>query len=165
MAMVSTILGWGRNSLELILLQELRELVETAPRRLPHYNAGNPAGYGQVRPFQDYGSHHYGGLGSNIFPPISPEEFRLHFMFGSDKYAEALSCLDLTVDVHRAALGLASFPYRFYENGVTNRWVTQEHALLVFSKRLRTRGSCLIHLEHFFGRSSGWISEVGTHYK
>ena len=56
-------------------------------------------------------------------------------------------------------MGLPSFPYRF-EHGIATRWVTQETALLVFLKRLRTRGSVVMHLEVFFGRSVGWISEV-----
>ena len=84
----STVLGWGAFSLQFILMRELREKAEFAPRLLPNYNAGNPLGCGETRPFQDYGAPHYGGAGSNIFPPISDEEFRLHLMFDADKFPE-----------------------------------------------------------------------------
>jgi len=96
----------------------------------------------------------------NIFPPISDEEFRESFMFGPDKFPEVLACLQLPSTPARAIAGLASFPYRFAEDGTPTRWVTQETALLVFLKRLTSRGSTLISLEKFFGRSVGWICEV-----
>lgn len=76
-----------------IVVRDLRQQADAAPRLLPLYYAGNPLGYNRPRPFRDYGAPHYGGLGSNIMPPISDEEFRSHFMFGSDKIVEVLTCL------------------------------------------------------------------------
>jgi len=142
-----------------IISRDFNEQAQTAPRIMPRYNAGNPLGYSTMRPFQNYGAPFWGGVGSNVSPPISDEEFRVHFYFGSDKIAQVLHHLQFPATAARVALGLPSFPIRF-ENGVPVRWTTQETALLVFLKRLRTRGSTVMGLEQFFGRSVGWISEV-----
>lgn len=44
--------------------------------------------------------------------------------------------------------------------GIPRFLISPELALLVFLKRLRTRGSVLVQLQGFFGRSTGWISSV-----
>ena len=49
-----------------IAQQDLVQQALAAPRPLPIYSSANPLGYGQHRPFQDYGPPFYGGLGSNI---------------------------------------------------------------------------------------------------
>ena len=45
-------------------------------------------------------------------------------------------------------------------DGAPIRWVSQETVFLVFFKRMWTRGSVVIQLQSFFGRSVGWISQV-----
>lgn len=119
---------------------------------------GNPAGYNREHEFQDYGAPFYGGIGSNISPPISGAKFKSHFMFGREEIQQVIDCLCLPVDPAKEGLA-ACFPYRFH-NGNPVRWVTHETAVLIFLKRLQTRGSTVKHLQRFFGRTEGYISEV-----
>ena len=89
---------WGVFAVRLIaavVFDDVREQIANAPRPLPTYYAGNPLGYNVPRPFVNYGAPHYGGVGSNVTPPISPEEFRLNFLFGPDKIPEVLASLQL----------------------------------------------------------------------
>jgi hypothetical protein len=79
-------------------------------------------------------------------------------MYGSDKIAEVVASLCFPRTPGRPAN--KDFAYRWDTHGVATRWVSAEIALLVFLKRLRTRGTVVIQLQHFFGRSSGWISGV-----
>ncbi len=65
------------------------------PRRLPRDYAGNVFRYNAPSRFQHYGAPHYGGADSQINPPLSAEELRLHFMFGPDKIPEVLDSLRL----------------------------------------------------------------------
>jgi hypothetical protein len=53
-------------------------------------------------------------------------------------------------------LGPATFPYRFDANGRPVRWIEPVHALLIILKRLRTRGSTVIQMQSFLGRSVGY---------
>ena len=154
-------LGLGTNIIFQVVLDDLAYQAQTAPRPFPTYNAGNHLGYGLPRDFRDYGAPYWGGVGSNISPPLSDEEFRSHFFFGSDVFSRALASLSLPADPARVALGLPPFPYRF-EGGISTRWLTQETAFLVFCKRLSTRAATAFQLQFFFGRSSGWISEVSN---
>ena len=78
-------------------------------------------------------------------------------MFGSDVIDQVLDSIKLPSTIGRL---VTTFPYRFDATGQAIRWVTPHSALLVFLKRMRTRGSVLVHLQSFFGRSVGWISEV-----
>jgi hypothetical protein len=140
-----------------LVVADKRKQATTYPRSLPTYSRGNPAGYGEVRPFQHYGAPFYGGVGSNISPMLSLEEFRSHFMFGPEKIPDVLNCLRFPATPGRVG---DTFPVRFDSQGQPIRWVSPETALLVFLKRMRTRGSVVIQLQSFFGRSIGWISEV-----
>jgi len=72
---------------------------------------------------------------------------------------EVLDVLQLPATPGR--LGPATFPYRF-ENGTPSRWIEPVHALLIFLKRIRTRGSTAIQMQSFFGRSVGYLSEVAN---
>ena len=93
-----------------------------------------------------------------INPPLSDAEFKSHFLFGRDKIAEVLACLQFPKTAGRPAN--RDFAIRCDRHGYPIRWVGAETALLVFLKRLRTRGDAVIQLQSFFGRSEGWISLV-----
>ena len=93
-----------------------------------------------------------------INPPLSDAEFKTHFLFGRDKIAEVLACLQFPKTAGRPAN--RDFAIRCDRHGNPIRWVGAETALLVFLKRLRTRGDAVIQLQSFFGRSEGWISLV-----
>ena len=141
-----------------IAASDIQNQIDNAPRVLPVLSNGNPAGYGTWRDFRDYGAPHYGGLGSMINPPLSDAEFKSHFLFGRDKIAEVLACLQFPKTAGRPAN--RDFAIRCDRHGNPIRWVGAETALLVFLKRLRTRGDAVIQLQSFFGRSEGWISLV-----
>jgi hypothetical protein len=139
---MAIILGFEPNIVMLLVICAWFRRRQTVPRPLPEYYAGNVLGYNRPRPFQNYGAPYYGGVGSGIVPPISAEEFRQHFMFGPDKFPVVLRALRLPADPIREAEGKPSFPY-YYRDGVATRFVRQETALLVFLKRMRTRGTSL----------------------
>ena len=67
-------------------------------RRLPRYNAGNPYGDNIPREFQDYEPPYLGGVGSNITPPLSDEEFRLNFFISKGKVYGSPSGIGFTED-------------------------------------------------------------------
>ena len=141
-----------------IIIADLKEQADNAPRRLPWYSTANAAGFNCPREIQHYGGPHWGGALSNIRPFLSREEFRSHFLFPSEVFAEVLAALDFPRTPGRPAD--KDFAYMHDENGVPIRWVSQDTAFLVFLKRLRTRESVTIQLQAFFGRSIGWISQV-----
>ena len=156
----AVILGTGFIGLQAVLAWDSANQASNAPRPLPEFYAGNPAGYNLPRVLQEYGAPFYGGVGSNVATPLSLEEYRTTFMFDPSKIPEVLVSLGLPADPVRVALGHeATFPYRFL-NGVATRWVKPETALLVFLRRMRTRGSVLMADQRFWGRSVGWQSEV-----
>ena len=93
--MMAAQLGLGVQIIQLIAQADLQYQALNAPRVLPKYDAGNPFGYGTWRPFQHYGAPHYGGVGSNIYPPISPAEFISHFGFGPEFIPRLITALQL----------------------------------------------------------------------
>lgn len=56
-------------------------------------NSGNPEGYNNARPLQDYGPPQWGGVGGDINPFLSDDEFRYHFGFASWMLMEVLEVL------------------------------------------------------------------------
>jgi len=151
-------LGLSVYQLTSIAATDYAEQCASASRPIPSYNRGNPEGYNTARPFRDYGPPGWAGVGSQIDPPLSDEEFRSHFGFASHLILEVLDGLLLPATPGR--LGSATFPYRFDPDGTPTRWIEPVHALLIFLKRPRTRGSAVIQMQSFFGRSSGFLSEV-----
>ena len=77
-----------------ITIADLKEQADNAPRRLPWYSTANAAGFNCPREIQHYGGPHWGGALSNIRPFLSREEFRSHFLFPSEVFAEVLAALD-----------------------------------------------------------------------
>ena len=127
-----------------IITNDLLTQAANTPRPIPNYDMGNPAGYGNWRPWQHYGAPHYGGQLSGINPPLSPEEFRSHFMFGPDKIPEVLACFRFPVTL--GGRPGHTFAINTNMNGSARFFVSPETALLVFLKRMRTRGSVVIQL-------------------
>jgi len=154
----ATALGLPLPTIVEVIVGDLVEQVENAPRLLPRYSTGNVFGINTPREFQHYGAPYFGGLGSNIRPPLSPEEFRNMFFFPQEKILEVLAAFQFPRSLGRPAD--QDFAYMFDADGAPIRWVSQETAFLVFLRRLRTRGSVIIQLQSFFGRSIGWISLV-----
>ena len=141
-----------------IILDDLADQALNAPRRLPWFSTGNALGFNCPREYQHYGWPYYGAAQSGIRPSLSREEFRSHFLFPSIVFAEVLAALRFPRSPGRPPN--KDFAYMHDANGVPIRWVSQETAFLVFLKRMRTRGSVVIQLQAFFGRSIGWISQV-----
>ena len=135
----ATALGLPLPTIVEVIVGDLVEQVENAPRLLPRYSTGNVFGINTPREFQHYGAPYFGGLGSNIRP-------------------EVLAAFQFPRSLDRPAD--QDFAYMFDADGAPIRWVSQETAFLVFLRRLRTRGSVIIQLQSFFGRSIGWISLV-----
>ena len=125
---------------------------------IPRYYAGNVWGYNSPRAYRNFGGPHWGGDGSGIVPPLSRAEFKSHFLFDSSKIVAVLALLDFPRSPGRPMN--KDFAYMHNSDGEPIRWVSQETAFLVFLKRMRTRGSVVIQLQSFFGRSVGWISQV-----
>jgi len=145
--------------LQMLHRMDIDEQLARAPRTQLTLSNANPIKANLPRETNNYGAPHYANENGPIRPALSRYEFKQHFYYGSTEIPMVLEALQFPRDPEREAQGLPSFPYRF-EHGTATRWVTQEEALLVFLKRLRTRGSCIIHLENFFGRSMGYLSEV-----
>ena len=152
-------LGFSIYQLTCIAVADYADQAANSPRPLPSYNGGNPEGYNTARPFRDHGPPGWASVNSPIDPPLSDEEFRSHFGFAAHLILEVLDVLRLPATPGR--LGPATFPYRF-ENGTPTRWIEPVHALLIFLKRLRTRGSTVIQMQSFLGRSVGYLSEVSN---
>ena len=139
-----------------IVADDLSTQHELFPRPLPQYDAGNPEGRYAWRLLQNYGTPHYGGPGSGIYPPISPEEFRSHFGLGSDKIPEVQDSLQFPVTLGGRPGN--TFAVESDAQGIPRFLISPELALLFFFKRLRTRGSVLVQLQGFFGRSKDLLS-------
>lgn len=140
MLQAAIIVGASSSDVLRIYLEDLRRrLSDRRVHRMPIYSNSNPDGWGQIREYKHYGAPHYGSDHG-----LSAYAFRSHFMFGHDQFPVVLAALDL--------------PERMeYQRG---RYVDKEVALLIFLKRLRTRGNKVIDLVDFFGRSIGYISNV-----
>lgn len=140
MLRAAVVIGFCSTDILALYVDDLqRRTRDSRVRRMPTYSRGNPAGWGRVRTYKHYGAPFYGSdLG------LSAEGFRSHFMFGHDQFPVVLRALHLPQWIE-------------YQPGC---YVQRERALLIFLKRIRTRGSCLLHLEDFFGRSHGYISGV-----
>jgi len=140
------IAGLPHNMIRALYMDDLRQRMDDPRvRPMPTYSRANPDGWGRTREYKHYGAPHYG---SNY--GLSAEEFRSHFMYGHDKFPLVLEALHLPdrLEYQPARLGRRA------------KYVDKEVALLIFLKRIRTRGSCLIHLVSFFGRCHGYISDV-----